>query len=230
MGRLNVAELLVGLARAWPDELNPEDTLLQSPLMMTNREGNNPLHEAVRHHRTAVALALLDADHSRAYDLNEKMESPLHMAAREGLVHVVRKVFDFAWVEPAEYVPSVAVSGQRHGSAPGRARWTHQYVTWASTIIIGTHECDSMGCLVEVVEIMHEKQHAALVDMTPTPTATTRTTRRIRTCNSHMVELLLATKTQLAYSRNEDGQPRCTSPRSTARRTLSRRCSGTAPT
>jgi hypothetical protein len=48
--------------------------------------------------------------------------------------------------------------------------------------------------------------------------------------NSHMVELLLATKTQLAYSRNEDGQPRCTSPRSTARRTLSRRCSGTAPT
>ena len=54
--------------------------------MMTNNEGNNPLHEAVRHRKTAVVLALLDADHSRAYDLNEKMESPLHMAAREGLV------------------------------------------------------------------------------------------------------------------------------------------------
>jgi ankyrin repeat protein len=109
-GRLKVAEQLVGVARAWPDDPNSEDTLLKNPLMMTNKEGNNPLHEAVRHRKTAVALALLDADHSRAYDLNEKMESPLHMAAREGLVHVVRKVFDFAWVEP-QYVSSAAVSG-----------------------------------------------------------------------------------------------------------------------
>jgi ankyrin repeat protein len=102
-GKLEAAELLVGRALAWPQDR-------KSPLIMTNKAGNTALHEAVRNRRSAVAEALLDADPSHGHDLNERMESPLHMAAREGLVHVVRKIFDFTWVE-AEYVPSVAVSG-----------------------------------------------------------------------------------------------------------------------
>ncbi|KAF8675440.1 hypothetical protein HU200_047810 [Digitaria exilis] len=91
-GKLEVAELLISRAIAWPQDQ-------KSPLIMTNKAGNTALHEAVKSRRTAVAEALLDADPSRAYDLNEQMESPLHMAAREGLVHVVRKIFDFTWVE-----------------------------------------------------------------------------------------------------------------------------------
>nr|CAB3493323.1 unnamed protein product [Digitaria exilis] len=91
-GKLEVAELLISRAIAWPQDQ-------KSPLIMTNKASNTALHEAVKSRRTAVAEALLDADPSRAYDLNEQMESPLHMAAREGLVHVVRKIFDFTWVE-----------------------------------------------------------------------------------------------------------------------------------
>jgi len=83
---------------------------------MANKAGNTVLHEAVRNRRGPVAEGLLDADPSRAYDLNEQMESPLHMAAREGLVQVVRKIFDFTWVQ----------GRQRHGPAPGRARRSHQ--------------------------------------------------------------------------------------------------------
>jgi ankyrin repeat protein len=80
------------------------------------------------------------------------------------------------------------------------------------------------------VEIMLEKQHAALVDMTDSNGNNAQYAAQKN--NSHMVELLLATKTQLAYSRNEDGQSplHVATQYGTARRTLSRRCSGTAPT
>jgi hypothetical protein len=95
VGKLEVAELLVSRAVAWPQDQ-------KNPLVMTNKAGNTALHEAVRNRRGAVAVALLDADPGRTYDLNEQMESPLHMAAREGLVQVVRKIFDFTWVEADE--------------------------------------------------------------------------------------------------------------------------------
>jgi ankyrin repeat protein len=93
------AKLLVSRALASP----PED---KSPLIMTNKAGNSPLHEAVRHHRGAVAVALLDSDPLRGHDLNERMESPLHMAAREGLVGVVRIIVDHALVHTGS--PSAA--------------------------------------------------------------------------------------------------------------------------
>ncbi|TKV91494.1 hypothetical protein SEVIR_9G100100v4 [Setaria viridis] len=177
-GRLKVAELLVALARGWPEDPNSEDALLKSPLIATNKEGNNPLHEAVRCRRTAVALALLDADPSRAYDLNEKMESPLHMAAREGLVHVVRKMFEFTWFD-TEYVPSASVSGTA----------LHQAV-------LGGH--------IKVVEIMLEK-HIWLLDMTDS-NGNNALHYAAQKNNSHVVELLLNMKTQLAYTRNREQQ------------------------
>jgi ankyrin repeat protein len=102
-GKLEVAELLIDRALAWPQDK-------KSPLIMTNKTGNTALHEAVRCRRGAVAEALLDADPSRGHDLNERMESPLHMAAREGLVQVVQKIVDYTWVGQ-EFLPSVSLSG-----------------------------------------------------------------------------------------------------------------------
>ncbi|CAL4980236.1 unnamed protein product [Urochloa decumbens] len=102
-GQLEVAELLISRSLAWPQDM-------KSPLIMTNKASNTALHEAVWNRRAAVAEALLDADPSRGHDLNDRMESPLHMAAREGLVQVVQKIVDCAWVDQ-EYIPSVSLSG-----------------------------------------------------------------------------------------------------------------------
>ncbi|TKV91501.1 hypothetical protein SEVIR_9G100500v4 [Setaria viridis] len=170
-GKLEVAELLVSRALAWPQDK-------KSPLVMTNKVGNTALHEAVRNRRGAVAVALLDADPGRAYDLNEQMESPLHMAAREGLVHVVRKIFDFTWVE-AEYVPSVAVSGTA----------LHQAV-------LGGH--------TKIVDIMVEK-HIWLLDLTDSD-GNNALHYAAQKNNSQVVELLLNKQAQLAYKPNGERQ------------------------
>ncbi|CAN6315356.1 unnamed protein product [Urochloa humidicola] len=172
-GKLEVAELLISRAIAWPQDQ-------KSPLIMTNKVGNTALHEAVRSHRGAVAEALLDADPSRAYDLNEEMESPLHMAAREGLVHVVRKIFDFTWVE-AEYVPSVAVSGS--GTA------LHQAV-------LGGH--------TKIVDIMLEK-HIWLLDQTDSD-GNNALHYAAQKNNPQVVELLRSKQVHLAYKPNKDQQ------------------------
>ncbi|KAJ1276149.1 hypothetical protein BS78_05G191900 [Paspalum vaginatum] len=74
-GKLEVAVLHIARAKA-----RPEDE--KSPLIMTNKAGNTALHEAVGNRRGAVAVALLDADPTRGHDLNEHMESPLHMHGR----------------------------------------------------------------------------------------------------------------------------------------------------
>jgi ankyrin repeat protein len=105
-GRLKVADLIIRLAMALPEDPCYTDTLLQSPLTMTNRGGNNPLHEAVLHRNTAVALKLLDADPVRAHDLNEQRESPLGVAARQGLLQVVCKIVEVPWV-PVDFIQSV---------------------------------------------------------------------------------------------------------------------------
>ncbi|RLN15532.1 ankyrin-3-like [Panicum miliaceum] len=120
--KMKVAELLVGLAKAWQKDPNgaAEETPPKSPLVMTNRAGNTPLHEAMRKGRSAMALLLLSADPDSAHDLNGQKESPLHMAAREGLEDVVRKILESPWVEE-EYKPSVSVGGTAlHQAVLGR--------------------------------------------------------------------------------------------------------------
>jgi len=102
-GKLEVAKLLVNRALAWPQDK-------KSPLIMTNKAGDTALHEAVQYGRGAVAVVLLDADPHRGHDLNERMESPLDMAAREGLVQVVQKIVDYPWVGQ-EFLPSISLSG-----------------------------------------------------------------------------------------------------------------------
>ncbi|RLN39724.1 ankyrin repeat-containing protein [Panicum miliaceum] len=120
-GRLKVAELMISLAQARADHPStkaraedPGETdgkLLQTPLTMTNGEGNTPLHEVVRHQHTDVALKLLVADSKCAHDLNNHSESPLDMAARQGLVQVVRRIVDVPWVpDKDKVIKSVGVT------------------------------------------------------------------------------------------------------------------------
>ncbi|WVZ50752.1 hypothetical protein U9M48_001977 [Paspalum notatum var. saurae] len=102
-GMLEVAELFIVRAKAWPEDS-------KSPLIIINKAGDTALHEAVRNRRSAVAAALLDADPTRGYDLNERMESPLHMAAREGLIQIVQKIIKHSWVED-RYPAATSISG-----------------------------------------------------------------------------------------------------------------------
>jgi ankyrin repeat protein len=66
---------------------------------MSNKAGDTPLHEAVKHGRSAVALKLLAAEPSGSHALNVKRQSPLLIAAREGLPDVVEKIIhQSGWV------------------------------------------------------------------------------------------------------------------------------------
>ncbi|RCV41022.1 hypothetical protein SEVIR_9G100400v4 [Setaria viridis] len=166
-GKLEVAQLLIDRALAWPQDK-------KSPLIMTNKAGNTALHEAVRNRRAAVAVALLDADPSRGHDLNERMESPLHMAAREGLVQVVQKIVDYTWVGQ-EFLPSVSLSGTA----------LHQAV-------LGTHH--------RIVEILLEKR-PELIELTDSD-GNNALHYAAQKDHQRAVELLLKTRTELAYKRN----------------------------
>ncbi|CAL4935785.1 unnamed protein product [Urochloa decumbens] len=166
-GKLEAADLLIIRAQAWPQDK-------KSPLVMTNKAGNTALHEAVRCRRAAVAVALLDADPSRGHDLNERMESPLHMAAREGLVQVVQKIVDNTWVGQ-EFLPSVSLSGTA----------LHQAV-------LGTHH--------KIVEILLEKR-PELIDLTDSD-GNNALHYAAQKDHQRAVELLLRKSTDLAYKRN----------------------------
>ncbi|CAN6281496.1 unnamed protein product [Urochloa humidicola] len=145
---------------------------------MTNRAGNAPLHEAMRQGRSAMALLLLNADPDRGHDLNGQKESPLHMAAREGLEDVVRKILERPWVE-AEYVPSVSVRGTA----------LHQAV---------------LGRKIRIVEILLEKR-PELMDLTDSDgnNALHYAAQKDR---HRAVEMLLKNRTELAYGCNNQKQ------------------------
>ncbi|CAL4992075.1 unnamed protein product [Urochloa decumbens] len=170
-GKLEVAELLIMRALAWPQDM-------KSPLIMVNKAGNNAVHEAVRHHKSAVAVALLDADPSRGHDHNERMESPLHIAAREGLVQVVQKIVDFPWVD-MDYIPSAYLSGTA----------LHQAV---------------LGTNIRTVEILLEKR-PELIDLTD---CDGNNALHYAAQNNYpaAVEMLLNKRTELAYMHNDEHQ------------------------
>ncbi|TVU45211.1 hypothetical protein EJB05_04687, partial [Eragrostis curvula] len=166
-GKLEVAKLLVARALTLPQDE-------KSPLIMTNKAGNNPLHEAVRHRRYDVAEALLDADPLRGHDHNERMETPLHMAALEGLVNVVQKIVDLAWVD-LEFLPSVSLSGTA----------LHQAV-------LGGH--------IRIVEILLDKR-PELIDLTDSD-GNNALHYAAQKNHPRKVELLMSKQSELAYKRN----------------------------
>ncbi|XP_025797200.1 ankyrin repeat-containing protein ITN1-like [Panicum hallii] len=175
-GKVKVAELIISRAQAWPADLNADDAVLKSPLIIANGNGNTPLHEAVLHQNNAVALKLLDADSKRAHDLNDKNESPLDMAAREGLVQVVRKIVNVPWV-PTDFIQSVG------GTA------LHQAV-------LGGH--------TRVVEILLDK-HPELLDLTD-PDSNNALHYAAQKDRKREVEILLKKRTELAYKPNSQKQ------------------------
>ncbi|PAN45162.1 hypothetical protein PAHAL_9G098000 [Panicum hallii] len=178
--KMKVAELLVGLAKAWQKDPNcaAEETPPKSPLVMTNRAGNTPLHEAMRQGRSAMALLLLSADPDSAHDLNGQKESPLHMAAREGLEDVVRKILESPWVEE-EYKSSVSVGDTA----------LHQAV-------LGRH--------TRIIEILLEKR-PALMELTDADgnIALHYAAQKDR---QRAVEMLLKNRADLAYKCNNQKQ------------------------
>ena len=80
--------------------------------MLVITTGNTALHEAVTHGKSEVALRLLEANPNVGHMLNERKESPLHIAAREGMEKVVKEILKQSWVEKEEETqPAVSGTG-----------------------------------------------------------------------------------------------------------------------
>ncbi|RCV38832.1 hypothetical protein SETIT_8G173700v2 [Setaria italica] len=170
-GKLEAAKLLVGRSLAWSMDR-------KTPLIMTNKEGNNALHEAVRFRRVAVALALVDADPSCGHDLNERRESALDVAARQGLVKIAQRIVDYPWVEQKqESLPPVS------GTA------LHQAV-------LGTH--------LKIVEILLERR-PELVERIDS-NGNNALHYAAQKNNRRVVEMVLNKRTELAYKPNKERQ------------------------
>ncbi|KAL6597063.1 hypothetical protein ACP70R_047197 [Stipagrostis hirtigluma subsp. patula] len=82
----------------------------QGPLTMQNKKGNNPVHAAVMHRMSDMALKLLDADPRCGHMPNAEMQSPFYIAVVNGLDHVVNKI-----AKQDLSVASVSISA--HGTA-----------------------------------------------------------------------------------------------------------------
>lgn len=107
-GHLEIVPLLIDCVLKWPTDVK----LALDPLRMTNRRGNTALHEAVKHRNIEIALKLLDVDPPVGHLTNFMKESPLHIAAREGLEEIVSKILKHPWVETKEEVePSETWTG-----------------------------------------------------------------------------------------------------------------------
>ncbi|CAN6292412.1 unnamed protein product [Urochloa humidicola] len=192
-------------ARAEGRNRNIDDT---SPLTMKNHEGNTPLHEAVRHQHTDVALKLLVADSKCAHDLNKHRESPLDMAARQGLFQVVRRIVDVPWV-PDKAIESVGVTALHQAVLGGHTRKpAHHPFSSSSSLVnrcvqynnIGTHTCRGRGEL----EIMLEK-HRYLLDHSDAG-GNNALHYAAQKDNKRVVKILLKERTRLAYKRNGQDQ------------------------
>ena len=128
-GKVGVVELLIAHSFATardgqtgePSPSTPGSAEAQGPLLMANKAGDTPLHEAVKHRRSAVALRLLETEPGRGHVLNVKQQTPLHIAAREGLYDVVAKIVS----QPCEhdrFFPSVSGSALHQAVLSGHER------------------------------------------------------------------------------------------------------------
>ncbi|XBI42879.1 hypothetical protein VPH35_107726 [Triticum aestivum] len=193
VGKVDVVDLLIVRAWVWhaehphyfpaaqngqtgePSRSPPRSA--HGPLLMANKAGDTPLHEAVKHRRSAVALRLLETEPGRGHVLNVKQQTPLHIAAREGLYDVVAKIVS----QPCEhdrFFPSVS------GSA------LHQAV-------LSGHE--------RVVEILLDVTPPDQIGLTDS-SENNALHYAAQKNNARVVKLLLNRKVDLAYKRNRDLQ------------------------
>ncbi|KAF3320863.1 ankyrin repeat-containing protein [Carex littledalei] len=96
-GKKKVVDLLINYSVERPIDIESE-----GPFTATNKLGNTALHEAVIHGKSEVALRLLEAKPDVGRMLNGSKQSPLHIAAREGMAMVVKEILKQSWVEKAE--------------------------------------------------------------------------------------------------------------------------------
>ncbi|KAM3213282.1 hypothetical protein ACQJBY_065963 [Aegilops geniculata] len=162
-----------------PSTPGPGRAEAQGPLLMANKAGDTPLHQAVQHGWSAVALKLLDAEPSCGHALDAKKQSPLHIAAREGLADVVSKIVSHPWVRE-RFVPSDSVSGTA----------LHQAV-------LGGHS--------RVVEILLEATPEDQITLTDS-SENNALHYAAQKNSARVVNLLLNRKVELAYRRNRDLQ------------------------
>ncbi|CAD6258161.1 unnamed protein product [Miscanthus lutarioriparius] len=146
---------------------------------MKNDSGNTALHEAVQNHRTAVALMLIEAEPNCIYLLNERMESPLHIAAREGLLDVVVKIVEIPRVE----------------------NQLNPYETFSGTAL---HQA-VLGDHIRIMKILL-KRRPELTDRTDL-SANNALHYAAERNRGGMVKILLNKRIELAYRRNKDGHP-----------------------
>uniref|UniRef100_A0A0D3GNA5 PGG domain-containing protein n=1 Tax=Oryza barthii TaxID=65489 RepID=A0A0D3GNA5_9ORYZ len=144
-----------------------------------NSECNTPLHEAVKQRRSAVALRLLEAEPKCGHTPNVDMQTPLHIAAREGLTDVVEKILDIPWV-PEKFVATANVRGTA----------LHQAV-------LGGH--------TRVVEILLMRTAPDLIDITDSA-GSTALHYAAQKNDARMVSMLLDLKPELASRPNDRKQ------------------------
>ncbi|XP_040382364.1 ankyrin repeat-containing protein At5g02620-like [Oryza brachyantha] len=168
-GQMAVAELLIDAIAKPP--CPPEE----GPLVMVNKGRNTPLHEAVRQRRSTVALRLLEAEPNCSHMPNNEMQTPLHIAAREGLADVVDKILEKPWV-PEKFVSADSVSG-----------------TFLHQAVLGGH--------TRVVDILLRKKEADLIDLTD-DAGNTALHFAAQKNDKMMVRMLLKQRAELAHRRN----------------------------
>uniref|UniRef100_M8BEP7 Uncharacterized protein n=1 Tax=Aegilops tauschii TaxID=37682 RepID=M8BEP7_AEGTA len=91
-GKVSVVELLIAHSSTTardgqtgePSPSTPGSAEAQGALLMANKAGDTPLHQAVQHGWSAVALKLLDAEPSCGHALDAKKQSPLHICRPGG--------------------------------------------------------------------------------------------------------------------------------------------------
>ncbi|EHA8586920.1 ankyrin repeat-containing protein [Cocos nucifera] len=176
VGHVEIVKLLVSYAVNLPADLEPN----QGPLRMRNKLGNTPLHEAVKHRHSPAAWELLDGDPAVGHLTNLNKETPLHIAAREGLASVVREILEHPWV-PEE--------GEMQPPQSGTGSPLHQAA-------LGGH-INIMDMLLtersDLIRVVDESGDTALH-------------YAARKDNAKMVEMLLKKEISLAYVTNHDGQ------------------------
>jgi len=88
-GHLDIVAMLINHAVLQPTDIESGEG---RPLTMTNKLLDTALHEAVKNRYPQIAMKLLSAEQRAGHMLNSNWETPLHIAAREGLKDVVSEI------------------------------------------------------------------------------------------------------------------------------------------
>ncbi|KAJ1700830.1 hypothetical protein LUZ63_000609 [Rhynchospora breviuscula] len=177
-GKIEVVDLLINYSLEWPIDIESAEG---SPFTTKNKLGNTALHEAVTHDKSEVALRLLEANPNVGHFLNEKYESPLHIASKKGLVQVVKEILKQSGVEQeVETQPPASGTGTPlHQAVLGGHIKIVEMLLYRGSDLVKQVDSDGNNAL----------HYAAQND------------------NGRIVEMLITKEPSLAYGNNHWGQP-----------------------